>query len=222
MKSTDKDIAEQLCRLHKIDVAQARYREDGNWYHPLTRFPGAFLDKDGVKVFKTKSEYESCKQLSFGKDVNLLHKTGIKSIPGYSYFTQLNTVDFRPPQASKSTTIVPRVSEPPNEFDEGGAREITLELQKRDPRLRRLAIRQYGTKCQVCGFDFKATYGQLGEGFIELHHLNPLSLARGSVITTLEDVAVVCSNCHRMLHRHGIRPLAMDELRQIIKNGRTA
>jgi len=49
-------------------------------------------------------------------------------------------------------------------------------------------------------FDFAAKYGDLGAGFLEAHHILPLA-AIGPAITRLADLAVVCSNCHRMLHR---------------------
>jgi hypothetical protein len=57
--------------------------------------------------------------------------------------------------------------------------------------------------CSVCGFDFKAKYGELGEGFAEVHHAIPLAdYAKLNKQTTQEkDLVVVCSNCHRMLHR---------------------
>ena len=56
-------------------------------------------------------------------------------------------------------------------------------------------------ECEVCSFDFEARYGDLGIGFCEVHHRKPLSELDGTVETTLEDLAVVCANCHRMLHR---------------------
>lgn len=55
--------------------------------------------------------------------------------------------------------------------------------------------------CEACGFDFKVAYGELGDGFCEVHHLQPLSKADGVVKTELGDLAVVCSNCHRIIHR---------------------
>jgi 5-methylcytosine-specific restriction protein A len=64
--------------------------------------------------------------------------------------------------------------------------------------------------CEVpnCGFDFEVTYGQIGEGFIEVHHLRPLSEADGPTVTSLDDLAIVCSNCHAMIHRGGeCRPI---------------
>lgn len=55
--------------------------------------------------------------------------------------------------------------------------------------------------CEACGFDFEATYGNLGEGFVECHHTKPISLMKLEDVTKLEDLVLVCSNCHRMLHR---------------------
>jgi 5-methylcytosine-specific restriction protein A len=77
--------------------------------------------------------------------------------------------------------------------------------RERDPEITRRkkasAMERFGRlACEVCDFDFTATYGQLGEGFIECHHRLPLAIA-GIRTTQLDDLALVCSNCHRMLHR---------------------
>ncbi len=69
--------------------------------------------------------------------------------------------------------------------------------------------------CQVCQFDFREKYGQHGEGFIEAHHTIPVSELEEGAVTRVEDIALVCANCHRMLHRR--RPwLAMGHLRDLI------
>jgi HNH endonuclease len=73
--------------------------------------------------------------------------------------------------------------------------------------------------CEVCGFDFSVTYGSLGEGFCEVHHLSPLSASNESVKTTLDDLAVVCSNCHRIIHRSDPM-LSVAELSKVIRDGR--
>ena len=54
--------------------------------------------------------------------------------------------------------------------------------------------------CEACAFDFKDTFGERGEGFIECHHLNPLAFSDGSTRTRLDDLALLCANCHRMVH----------------------
>ena len=71
-------------------------------------------------------------------------------------------------------------------------------------------------KCEVCDFDFGQFYGSVGDGFIECHHLIPLSRLEAGTRTKLDDLVLVCSNCHRMLHR-GRRWLTVDELRQQIQ-----
>ncbi len=55
--------------------------------------------------------------------------------------------------------------------------------------------------CEVCRFDFEERYGALGKGFCEIHHKIPLSQIDGEAETSLEDLAVLCSNCHRIIHR---------------------
>ncbi len=55
--------------------------------------------------------------------------------------------------------------------------------------------------CEVCGFDFHGQYGGQEEPFIECHHRMPLHRLRQGQRTTLKDLALVCPNCHRMLHR---------------------
>lgn len=72
--------------------------------------------------------------------------------------------------------------------------------------------------CEVCGFDFSATYGAFGEGFCEVHHLVPLSAATESVTTTLEALAILCSNCHRIIHR-SIPMLSVAELSKVVSRG---
>ncbi len=90
----------------------------------------------------------------------------------------------------------------------------------RNPALVRAAKERYGYVCQVCGFDFEATYGEVGSHYIECHHRNPLSERpeeeqQGDLTTGVDEVAVVCANCHRMLHRR--RPaLATSKLREVL------
>lgn len=69
--------------------------------------------------------------------------------------------------------------------------------------------------CQVCRFDFERKYGRLGKDFIEAHHTIPLSELSRKLTSKIDDLAMVCSNCHKMLHRK--RPwLPMDHLRRLL------
>ena len=77
--------------------------------------------------------------------------------------------------------------------------------------------RKYGKLfCEVCGFDFYKLYGDLGENFIEAHHIKPISEMQENEKTKIEDIVMVCSNCHSMIHRK--KPwLTKDKLKSIIK-----
>lgn len=71
--------------------------------------------------------------------------------------------------------------------------------------------------CEVCDFDFQASYGEHGRGFIECHHTRPLHTLRPSDRTRLSELALVCANCHRMLHAR--RPwLTIEELRELVQS----
>jgi 5-methylcytosine-specific restriction protein A len=71
-------------------------------------------------------------------------------------------------------------------------------------------------KCEACSFDFEVTYGERGKGFIEAHHLKPVHTLTVGGKTRLEDLALLCSNCHRIVHAK--QPwLTFDELRQLVK-----
>ena len=66
--------------------------------------------------------------------------------------------------------------------------------------------------CEVCDMDFESEYGARGSGFIEAHHTTPLSELTASRKTRAQDLALLCSNCHRMIHRS--HPwMTVDELR---------
>jgi predicted HNH restriction endonuclease len=82
---------------------------------------------------------------------------------------------------------------------------------------KRLRISQYGElKCEVCGFSFGKQYGDRGEKFIEGHHKKPLATRDSSESTRVEDIALVCSNCHRMFHAK-MDDLSIENLRNMIK-----
>ncbi|MBO6522956.1 MAG: HNH endonuclease [Balneolaceae bacterium] len=69
--------------------------------------------------------------------------------------------------------------------------------------------------CEACMFDFYQKYGSLGYKYIECHHRTPLSEFSSTTRTSLDDLALVCSNCHRMLHRK-VDELSVEGLRSIL------
>ncbi len=70
--------------------------------------------------------------------------------------------------------------------------------------------------CEVCKMSFKEVYGKIGEKYIIAHHVNPIGGRKRASKTTLDDIALVCANCHDMLHRKD-PSMSIDELRRRIK-----
>ena len=67
-------------------------------------------------------------------------------------------------------------------------------------------------RCEVCGFSALETYGI---DYCEVHHLTPLAQLDGLTATRMEDLAIVCANCHRMIHMTS-QPLTLDQLRHLL------
>ena len=84
-------------------------------------------------------------------------------------------------------------------------RQYRLHLRfERNPRASALAKREHGKRCKACGLRFDEMYGDLGRDFIEAHHLRPLATLRTGEVrrySVKNDFAVLCANCHRMIHR---------------------
>jgi predicted HNH restriction endonuclease len=69
--------------------------------------------------------------------------------------------------------------------------------------------------CEACGFDFFEMYGEVGEDYIECHHTVPVSDLTPQSRTQIRDIALLCANCHRIVHRR--RPwLTLNELKRLI------
>lgn len=117
-------------------------------------------------------------------------------------------------------------SAPPEDLEDEEAPEGALltTVHQRRERNRSLVRRKKSSvlkkkgslECDACGFDFGSTYGDVGNGFIGCHDEVPVSDLRPGSRTKLRDLAVLCANCHRMIHRS--RPwLSVAELKQLLR-----
>lgn len=80
------------------------------------------------------------------------------------------------------------------------------------------ALKEFGRlECEACGFDFRNSYGEIGDGFIECHHTVPVSQLTPDQITRAADLALLCANCHRMIHRPR-RMMTVKELRSVFQS----
>lgn len=103
-------------------------------------------------------------------------------------------------------------------FEEGNSEQVSTNRYERSIEARKKAIKYHGLKCVVCGMDFEETYGELGRGFIHIHHIIPISSKGRTKIDYKKDLVPVCPNCHAMLHRgDNGRALSIKELKGILK-----
>ena len=109
------------------------------------------------------------------------------------------------------------------DFQEAEEGMIVTRVHRRRERSRKLvsqkktlALQEFGQlRCEACEFDFEKFYGDRGTGFMECHHTVPVSEMVSGQKTSLADLALLCSNCHRMIHSS--RPwLTVAELRDVI------
>ncbi|MBD1889186.1 DUF3427 domain-containing protein [Coleofasciculus sp. FACHB-SPT9] len=99
---------------------------------------------------------------------------------------------------------------------EGAVCKVSVNAYERNPVVRQQCIKHYGTSCYICGFNFGKIFGKLGEGFIHVHHLRPLSEIREEYeVNPVEDLRPVCPNCHAMIHRRS-PPLSIEEVKVLI------
>lgn len=69
--------------------------------------------------------------------------------------------------------------------------------------------------CEACKTDLGDVYGELGRGYIEAHHRRPVALLEENAKTKLSDLAALCPNCHRMIHRNGL--ISVEELAALLE-----
>jgi 5-methylcytosine-specific restriction endonuclease McrA len=109
-----------------------------------------------------------------------------------------------------------------NEFEEGRATYRNHKIRERNPRVVEKAKTLFRKEhhgriyCEVCGFDFHLVYGALGEDYIEGHHVIPVAELKEGDVTRVEDIVMLCANCHRIMHRN--RGLTLDKLSASVRS----
>jgi hypothetical protein len=101
---------------------------------------------------------------------------------------------------------------------EGALKRVVSSRFERNAAARRACIAHHGTSCGICPFSFESIFGDLGVGFIHVHHVKPLAgLRRQYRVDPVHDLLPICPNCHAMIHRQD-PPLDVDGLRRQIRS----
>ncbi|WP_419917187.1 HNH endonuclease [Candidatus Poriferisodalis sp.] len=102
---------------------------------------------------------------------------------------------------------------------EGSTKRVEVNRYERNSWARSVCLEHYGHRCQVCDVDFEERYGELGRGYMHVHHVIPLhQVAKipNYRVDPIKDLRPVCPNCHAMLHRRKHRTLTVEELRELL------
>ena len=102
------------------------------------------------------------------------------------------------------------------ELLEGKLRKVIVNAYERNAVARNRCIKHYQATCSVCDLDFQDRYGEIGKGFIHVHHLLELSaIGKEYRVDPIKDLRPVCPNCHAMLHQKS-PTYTIDEMRAIV------
>lgn len=124
-------------------------------------------------------------------------------------------------QALQLLGLVPLKSksrfQPVARLTEGAANRVTVNVYERNPLARQQCIQHFGCRCSVCGFDFEKVFGELGCGFIHVHHLKPLSQIQEEYeVDPIADLRPICPNCHAMIHNRA-EMMSIQDLKKLIR-----
>ncbi len=205
----------QRAQRLREDIAEALEREWGAFLKKIGK-----LDEKRIEECRKKAlQWRSKKDMDKGKKE-------IEKKDGKSNKTKGNQTELLPDEEEVENVFRKiKKRRAKKKYLEGAVKLVMVNAFERNKKAREECIRHFGTKCYVCGFDFEEKYGEIGKGFIHVHHLKPMkeiaewykTHKRRYKIDPKEELRPVCPNCHAMLHRRE-PPLKIEELKEIIEN----
>jgi 5-methylcytosine-specific restriction enzyme A len=104
------------------------------------------------------------------------------------------------------------------QFEEERRERWHLRFEGRNSAAAKAAKREQGYRCRGCDVDYRELYGKVGERCVDAHHLLPYAQLGEGVrpLNPRRDFAIVCSNCHRLIHSRRPEPLTIRELQALL------
>jgi hypothetical protein len=99
---------------------------------------------------------------------------------------------------------------------EGVTREVRILSRGRNSALRNEAVARANGMCSACGIDFRLILGGRGVCVLQVHHRLQLALSDLPRVTRLEDLAVLCANCHALIHSDRGQAITVEALRALL------
>jgi 5-methylcytosine-specific restriction enzyme A len=189
--------------------------------------PGPHWDGSGREAPFAQVEWDTVLHWDDRLPLEVLHV----AVPEVAWNFRSSGVELAPDSAGKVERLWANHTDPllvrlPDEipadstFSEGQVTRIVVNRYERDPRARAACLAHWRSDCVVCGMSFETRYGDVGKGFIHVHHLVELSTVGDDYrVDAINDLRPVCPNCHAMLHQ-GRPALAIGELELLLRANR--
>lgn len=179
------------------------------------------LDNSFVKNIKNLSKVIGGEAQLYLKETSIKQIENADALYVYSDFLNIREYEELSTTAQEllnivSVTFSAQFSYKDVKFFEGADIHRLSKKLERSLAARKRAIELHGSSCLVCNFNFQTFYGDLGENFIHIHHLKPISSAGYGEVNPDTDLVPVCPNCHAMLHKQ-TPPLSPENLKILIE-----
>lgn len=190
--------------------------DDKEFWKDLSKYEKA---KDGKYVRLRLIEQTDREELSLEN----LKKNGLKAAPqkGLKLKKDLEEYIDKYLKDDYSEGFFPN-SDIPEKAYEGAIKTTKINKYERSSIARKKCIEYHGCKCAICDLSFEQFYGEIGEGFIHVHHIVPLNeIGKEYQVDYKKDLIPVCPNCHAMLHRKlNGKTISIENLKSIVKNNK--
>lgn len=202
-------------RRQAEEIAELCYRAGESWMGQIGEWPAWYFharSRDLQEIIPNRNEGGgyTTRHIDGGPPVSSLHigQFGVWSVEletTNGEFSFRETGRYSPTSKSLKPQLV-----------EGDASELVLTKYERSKAAREACVLHHGYACAACGFDFESVYGEIGRGFIHIHHVMPISGRGGAYqVDPVNDLIPLCPNCHAMAHRRE-PPISVGELRMLL------
>ena len=184
-------------KVEKVDIPFSEIRDDKEYWIDINEYEKAKL---GTYMRLVLNDQVDNPKLTLKELINVGLKAapqGAKKLDGNllnyinKYFTDNNQNEIYPEMLNESEPVY-----------EGLKKEIMVNKYERSSIARAKCIEYNGTRCLICNISFSEAYGEIGNGFIHIHHITPVSqIGENYKVDYKNDLIPVCPNCHAMLHR---------------------
>lgn len=140
---------------------------------------------------------------------------------------EVKTMIFGKTNAASALALTRAEAKPETDLEEPAGREGKLltrihAYKERDRAFAKRVREYYRQKnkgylsCEACGMMPNQVYGAQGESCMEAHHKVPIEQLQPDSVTLVNEMAVVCANCHRIIHSN--KPcLTIQEVRCLLR-----